>query len=71
MREKEAYSLAQNVYKITSYQYTEGVTSMSDVLQDQMNINQARASYINAYINFKMANLSIIKLTGQIHTLAK
>ncbi|MCD7710468.1 MAG: TolC family protein [Porphyromonadaceae bacterium] len=70
-REKEAYELAQEVYNVTSDQYTEGVTTMTAVLQDQMNVNQAMSGYLDAYLNYRLANLTILKLSGQLNNLLK
>ncbi len=70
-REKDSYELAQTVYRITSDQYTEGIASMTSVLQDQMNINQALSEYLKAYLDYRLADLTIIKLSGQINNLLK
>ena len=68
-QQKESYRLAEKVYQVTSDQYLEGVTTMTAVMQDQISINQARAAYVNAHLNYQLANLTIIKLTGQIENL--
>lgn len=70
-REKESYELAQRVYHVTSDQYTEGVATMTTVLQDQMNINQSLSGYLKAYLDYRLANLTILKLSGQINNLLK
>ena len=68
-QQKESYRLAEKVYQVTSDQYLEGVTTMTAVMQDQISINQARSAYVNAHLNYQLANLTIIKLTGQIEKL--
>lgn len=65
------YRLAQDVYRVTSDQFAEGVTTMTAVLQDQLAINQAMSAYVNAQLNYKLADLTILKLSGQIETLLK
>lgn len=70
-REKEAYELAQRVYNVTSDQYTEGLSTMTAVLQDQMNVNQSMSGYLKAYLDYHLANLTILKLSGQINNLLK
>lgn len=70
-REKANYELAQSVYSVTSNQYTEGVATMTAVLQDQMNINQAMGGYLKSYLDCRLANITILKLSGQINTLLK
>ena len=68
-QQKESYRLAEKVYQVTSDQYLEGVTTMTAVMQDQISINQARSAYVDAHLNYQLANLTIIKLTGQIEKL--
>ena len=63
------YALAQDVYNVTAYQYKEGVTSMSVVLQDEMRISEAMNNYLTAFYKYKVANLSLLKLTGQLDQL--
>lgn len=60
------YKLAQEIYSVTADQYKEGVTSMSVVLQDEMKISEAMNNYLSAFYNYKVANLSLMKLTGQL-----
>lgn len=68
-KQYDNYTLAQDVYNVTAYQYKEGVTSMTVVLQDEMRISEAMNSYLNAYYRYKVANLSLLKLTGQLEQL--
>lgn len=60
------YLLAQDVYNVTADQYKEGVTSMTAVLQDEMRMSEAMNNYLNAYYSYKVANLSLLKLTGKL-----
>lgn len=60
------YKLAQDVYSVTADQYKEGVASMTTVLQDEMKMSEAMNNYLNSYYNYKVANLSLLKLTGQL-----
>lgn len=68
-KQYDNYTLAQDVYNVTVYQYKEGVTSMTVVLQDEMRISEAMNNYLNAYYRYKVANLSLLKLTGQLEQL--
>lgn len=68
-KQYDNYTLAQEVYKVTAYQYKEGVTSMSVVLQDEMRISEAMNNYLTAHYRYKVANLSLLKLTGQLEQL--
>lgn len=68
-RQKDNYVLAEDVYTVTVDQYREGVASMTEVLQDEMRVSEAQNNYLNAHYNFQVANLSLIKLTGNLETL--
>ena len=39
---------------------------MTAVLQDEMKMSEAMNNYLNSYYNYKVANLSLLKLTGQL-----
>ena len=69
VRQWDNYKLAQDVYSVTADQYKEGVASMTTVLQDEMKISEAMNNYLNAYYNYKVANLSLLKLTGNLEKL--
>lgn len=60
------YTLAQDVYSVTADQYKEGVGTMTAVLQDEMRMSEAMNNYLTAYYKYKVANLSLLKLTGQL-----
>lgn len=60
------YTLAQDVYNVTADQYKEGVGTMTAVLQDEMRMSEAMNNYLTAYYKYKVANLSLLKLTGQL-----
>ncbi|MDO4510859.1 MAG: TolC family protein [Bacteroidales bacterium] len=68
-KQYDNYILAQEVYGVTAYQYKEGVTSMTAVLQDEMRISEAMNKYVSSHFSYKMANLSLLKLTGQLDQL--
>lgn len=65
-KQLDNYVLAQDVYNVTADQYKEGVTSMTAVLQDEMCMSEAMNNYLNAYYRYKVANLTLLKLTGQL-----
>ena len=68
-RQKQNIALAENVYKETALKYREGLSSMSDLLQDEMALNNAQANYLNALYNFKEDELKIMSLNGEIRNL--
>lgn len=68
-KQKDNYLLAEDVYEVTSSRYREGIASMTEVLQDEMRMSEAQNNYINAHYNYRVANLTLLKLTGQIDSL--
>ena len=71
VKQKDNYLLAEDVYKVTSERYREGIASMTEVLQDEMNMSSAQNQYVNAHYVYRITNLTLLKLTGQLETLLK
>ena len=42
---------------------------MTEVLQDEMRVSEAQNNYLSAHYNYQVANLSLLKLTGQLDKL--
>lgn len=70
-KQRDNYLLAEDVYAVTSDRYKEGIASMTEVLQDEMRMSEAQNNYISAHYNYRMTNLTLLKLTGQIDSLTK
>ncbi|MCD8183181.1 MAG: TolC family protein [Bacteroides sp.] len=70
-KQKDNYLLAEDVYTATMDQYREGITSMTEVLQDEMRMSETQNNYISAHYNYRVTNLMLLKLTGQIGSLIK
>lgn len=70
-RQKDNYRLAEEVYDVTANQYKEGVSSMSDLLQDEMRMSDAQNNYLDAYYNCKVSELKLLKLTKQLEYLSE
>ena len=70
-KQKDNYLLAEEVYAVTTDRYREGITSMTEVLQDEMRMSEAQNNYISAHYNYRVTNLMLLKLTGQIASLFK
>jgi len=70
-RQKQNIALAENIYKQTSLKYKEGLSTMSDLLQDEMSLDNAQANYLSALYNFKEAELKIMSLNGEIKKIFK
>ena len=61
---KKNYQLAEDVYNVTSDRYKEGIANMTEVLQDEMRMTEAQNHYLNAFLNYRLSSLTIMKLTG-------
>ena len=70
-KQRDNYLLAEDVYTVTMDRYREGITSMAEVLQDEMRMSEAQNNYISAHYNYRVTNLMLLKLTGQIESLVK
>ena len=70
-KQKDNYLLAEDVYTVTMERYREGIASMTEVLQDEMQMSEAQNSYISAHYSYRVTTLLLLKLTGQIDTLVK
>ena len=68
-RQKQNIELAEKVYDETALKYREGMATMTDLLQDEMGLNNAQANYLNALYKFKEAELEIMSLNGEIKNL--
>lgn len=68
-KQKDNYLLAEDVYQVTTDRYREGIASMTEVLQDEMRMSEAQNNYLSAHYNYQVANLTLLKLTGQMERL--
>ena len=68
-KQKDNYLLAEDVYAVTMNRYREGITSMTEVLQDEMRMSEAQNNYISAHYNYRITTLMLLKLTGRIDSL--
>ena len=71
IKQKDNYLLAEDVYRVTSDRYREGIASMTEVLQDEMSMSSAQNQYVNAHYVYRITNLTLLKLTGQLESLLK
>ena len=68
-RQQSNIALAERVYRETSLRYREGIATMSDLLQDEMGLNNAQANYLNSLYKLKEAELEIMSLNGNLNQL--
>ena len=70
-KQRDNYLLAEDVYTVTSERYRAGIASMTEVLQDEMSMSEAQNNYVTAHYDYRITNLTLLKLTGRLDTLLK
>lgn len=67
----QSYRQAVDVYNVTEEQYREGVTSMTALLQDELQLRTAQAACVQALCQFNLARIDLLKLSGNLQQLTK
>lgn len=67
----DSYRQAEDVYNVTEEKYKEGVSSMTELLQDEMRLRETQAACIQAHFQFNLAQLDLLKLSGNLTQLSK
>lgn len=67
----DSYRQAEAVYDVTEEQYKEGVASMTALLQDEMQLRTAQAACVQAHYQYNIAQLELLKLSGNLALLSK
>lgn len=71
LTQTESRQQAENVYNVTEEQYKEGVASMTSLLQDEMQQRTAQAACVQAHCQCNLAQLDLLKLSGNLSQLSK
>jgi outer membrane protein len=61
--------LAQEIYKSTQNNYNNGLASLTDLLDTESSLTEAQNSYTQALLNYKIAEIQLIKANGNIKSL--
>lgn len=61
---------AEDVLDITEEQYKEGVASMTDLLQDEMQMRTAQTACVQAICECRLAQLDLLRLSGNLSQLS-
>ncbi len=69
--QKRNANLAQEIYKSTQNNYNNGLASLTDLLDTENSLTQAQNSYTQALLNYKVAEIQLIKSNGNIKTLTQ
>lgn len=67
--QKENVKLAREIYESTQNNYNNGLASLTDLLDTENSLTQAQNSYNQALLNYKIAEIQMIKSKGDIKTL--
>lgn len=69
--QSQSYQQACDVYQVTEEQYREGVSSMTAILQDEMQLRTAQSARTQAHFLFNLARLELLRLSGNLSSLTK
>jgi len=69
--QKTNMAMAEEVYRVTERNYSQGIASMSDVLNSNSSLIQAQMSYADALNNFMKAYVELRKAGGTIRELVR
>lgn len=69
--QKENVKLAQEVLEDTQNNYRNGLASLTDLLEAENALTQAKNNYSNALLEYKVAQIELIKSQGKLETLTQ
>lgn len=67
--QKRNAQLADEIYRSTQNNYNNGLASLTDLLETENSLTQAQNSYTQALLNYKIAEIQLIKSNGNIKSL--
>ncbi|WP_199750480.1 TolC family protein [Gynurincola endophyticus] len=69
--QKENVELAQEVYENTLNNYNQGLAPLTDLLESESSLTNAQNQYSNALLNYKLAEIALLKAQGNLKSLYK
>ncbi len=69
--QKKNAALAEEIYKSTQNNYNNGLASLTDLLDTETSLTRAQNNYTEALLNYKVAEIQLIKSNGNIKSLIK
>lgn len=66
---KDNVDLAEKVQKNTQSNYQYGLATLTEVLDTENALTQAKQNYANALLDYKQAEIKVIKAKGELNTL--
>lgn len=67
--QKSNMELAEEVYKSSQIAYQQGMATMSDLLNAETALKEAQSNYLNALVQLKLAELELLKSSGNIRSI--
>ncbi|WP_316811218.1 TolC family protein [Pedobacter heparinus] len=67
--QKQNADLANEIYKSTQNNYNNGLANLTDLLDTESSLTEAQNSYTQALLNYKIAEIQLIKSNGNIKSL--
>lgn len=68
---KDNVDLAEKVQKNTQSNYQYGLANLTELLDSENALTQARQNYANALLDYKQAEIQLIKAKGELNTLTQ
>lgn len=69
--QKKNAELAGDIYKSTQNNYNNGLATLTDLLDTESSLTEAQNSYTQALLNYKIAEIQLIKSNGNIKSLVQ
>ena len=69
--QEQNVALAQEVYDTTNDLYKEGISPLTDLLEAEVSLRQAKTNLNNEMLKYQLAQLGYLKATGDLNTLIK
>ena len=69
--QRQNVTLAQEIYNSTQNNYNNGLAALTDLLDTENALTEAQNSYTQALLNYKIAEIQLIKSNGNIKSLLK
>ncbi|MCX6183052.1 MAG: TolC family protein [Bacteroidetes bacterium] len=63
--------LAEEIYSSTQEQYNGGIVSMSELMNVETSLKEAQTNYLRALVQVKIAELELMKASGNIQSIIK
>ena len=67
--QKENVKLAEEVLLNTQNNYQQGLASLTDLLDAERSLSDAKNNYTSALLNYKLAEIALLKAQGKLNSL--